>query len=389
MKKCPKCEKTYNNSWEVCLQCRERLIFNGNASSEEAKPVKKSTNKQAIILIILGLFGLFAFLIGTIAVPNFIMAKELAKVNIPKAIIGTWRGESKGPKADAIEALTFYPNGRFKSEGTIFLKDGERIDVNYSGTYRIDGSKITYVTTDTDKPDICPIGYTSVDTIVRLTNDQFVYMGKAGNREHLDREEQKTFNSTVDVSRWMGLYYLNPDTNDIIPAIKFLLNEKQIIEDFVHNGAIIHFFASALQADKSTINDVKSLQKQTSGSQHVFLTRIINQAENFNSPTPKDSNDLDLLWSEFMAAGKAEPVKKIIKVLVYTSDDIDLSSLVWKELKVKSKELALAALKDSAEWSLASNAKYHKRVYEIIQKESISSQGKLKEKLKEILKKAA
>jgi hypothetical protein len=44
-----------------------------------------------------------------------------------------------------------------------------------------------------------------------------------------------------------------------------------------------------------------------------------------------------------------------------------------------------ALTKAAAEWSLGANAKQHKKVYEIIQKESISATGELKEKLDKIL----
>ena len=29
MKKCPKCGRTYDDSWEVCLKCSKKLVFEG------------------------------------------------------------------------------------------------------------------------------------------------------------------------------------------------------------------------------------------------------------------------------------------------------------------------------------------------------------------------
>ncbi len=124
-----------------------------------------------------------------IAIPNFIEAKNLAKVDIPKEIIGKWEGETKGANGRAIETIAFYADNQFRSEVIVFLKDGKTVNINYGGNYTIDRNKISYVTESTDKPDICPIGGISIDTVVRVKKNQFVYQGKSGNRVYLDRVE--------------------------------------------------------------------------------------------------------------------------------------------------------------------------------------------------------
>jgi len=147
----------------------------------------KKISKDTIIIIIICIIGLFAFLIGTIAVPNFIMARNLAEVDMSRAIFGAWRGETKEPNSGAVKTLTFYPKGRFESDETVYFRSGEVINITYSGTYKIDGNKIIYVISATNKPDKAPVGAVIADTIIKLTNSRFVYRGKARKRQYLDR----------------------------------------------------------------------------------------------------------------------------------------------------------------------------------------------------------
>jgi TolB protein len=63
MKKCPKCGKVYDESWSVCLDCRDKLVPDGIISSEQSQVVKQKSRKSSvfltIIISILLLSGLF------------------------------------------------------------------------------------------------------------------------------------------------------------------------------------------------------------------------------------------------------------------------------------------------------------------------------------------
>jgi len=141
--------------------------------------------KRATIIICV--IGLFAFLIGRIVVADFIAARDLAKVDIQKVIIGTWKGEVKVPTSDSMLTITFYPDKNFKVEGEIFLKSGKKIPITYSGNYEIADNNIIYTITATNRPDIWSVGNTHSDKIVRLTPDLFGYSSKSGKRVYLHR----------------------------------------------------------------------------------------------------------------------------------------------------------------------------------------------------------
>ncbi len=202
-----------------------------------------------------------------------------------------------------------------------------------------------------------------------------------------DLTGQDRFKSFEEASRWMTDYYKNPDPSGIIPAIKTILNEEAILNHALQDGSTMHYFAAILQSDKEKTEELKTILRRTSGAQNKFIGKIIQDAENFKSPYPNDAKDLDFLWAEFLATGKEEPIKKIIQTLTYVPQEIDLSSGFWKEKNVTSPEMALALLQDAAEWSLASNAKQHKKVYEIINNEiEATTDNALKEKLGYVLR---
>jgi len=202
-----------------------------------------------------------------------------------------------------------------------------------------------------------------------------------------ENKSHKALNDFKDVSGWVTYYYKDLDLDNLVLAVKIVSNEDKIVNNLNHAWPVVHFFAAALQADKTKIDSIKTLMEQSGNKQQEFLRRVINEAENFKSIVPNDPNDLDCLWSEFMATGKEEPVQKILKTLSYTTQDIDLSSLVWRMEGISSKQQALAILKNAAIWSLTANARHHPRVYEILNKEMLETEDMaLKKEISQILK---
>ena len=89
MKKCPKCGKTYDNSWEVCLSCSEKLVASEEISPEKTKELKTNVAKKKypkllvviIILIALSLPGAANALIsGTAIFFNYVLSGIVADV---------------------------------------------------------------------------------------------------------------------------------------------------------------------------------------------------------------------------------------------------------------------------------------------------------------------
>ena len=133
----------------------------------------------------------------------------------------------------------------------------------------------------------------------------------------------------------------------MVPALKIVSSEEKITGNLDRAWPIVRFFSAALQDNKTKIASIKTLMDASRNSQREFLLWIINEAENFKPIVPSDPNNLDCLWAEFMATGKDEPVEKILKTLSYTTQNIDLSSLVWRTEGISSKQQALEILKDA------------------------------------------
>lgn len=189
------------------------------------------------------------------------------------------------------------------------------------------------------------------------------------------------------ISRLTDIYYLDPNTNLLIPHLELVLNRDPRIvtlpEKWDH---VSHFYATAFQTDKDKISELEKLMAQFTGSAQKAVRKIIADTQ-YYVPVKKvnDPKDMDFLWAEFIATGKEEPVRKIIETLDYTINDFSLNTPYWEqyELSESDRELALESLRRSAKWSLEANAKKHKRVYEII-KDRFEENGS--KELKEILR---
>lgn len=184
----------------------------------------------------------------------------------------------------------------------------------------------------------------------------------------------------------MTSYYASPEPEKIIPALNVILNDNKVISDRIHNVDIIHFFAAALQADKSKLREISKLVEEPWGDKKEFINKILEEAEHFSSPIPNNPDAIDCLWAEFMATGKEDNIKKIFPVLMYSPSRIDVSAPFWDARGIHSAEVALEVLQDAANDSLIAHAAQDGRVYEIINNEiNTTKSGFLKSKLKNIL----
>ena len=189
-----------------------------------------------------------------------------------------------------------------------------------------------------------------------------------------------------DVTAWMTFYYANPDPDNIVPALTIILNDDKVISDPLHKASIIHFFAAALQANKSKLPEIGKLVEEPWGDKKEFTNKIIEETEHFSSPVPDNPDDIECLWAEFMATGKEDIIKKMFPVLMYSPGRIDVSASFWESRGIRSDEVALEFLQGAANDSLVAHAAQDGRVYEIINKEIDGTKtGFLKAKLQNIL----
>jgi hypothetical protein len=185
-------------------------------------------------------------------------------------------------------------------------------------------------------------------------------------------------------------YYKNPQPEKIIPIIKAVLTQEQFISDNIKFIPFAHLVAAIAHNNSNILTELKGLRENNLPNfQKERVQYIIEETENYNSmlpdtPTAEDLDRyllvdmyaptrIDCLWSEFFATGDEKAIEKIISILAYPA--------------AKDKDFIIAT-KASAEWSLTSNARQHKKVYEIIEKKLSSVAGELKEKLQNILKRA-
>ena len=207
-------------------------------------------------------------------------------------------------------------------------------------------------------------------TILCFTVQTFAQNASKNNRAALIESALAKEGLTMeDSNAIVSYYYQNPQPDKLVSVVKAVLSQDELISDPSHFGPLTHFIATVAHSNQGFLNNLKNIKLGYAGIQKDAIEQMISEAENFNSPLPNSPKDLDYLWAEFNATGNSEPVKKIISVLGY--------------LPHGSENLLLIGV---AEWSLGANARQHKKVYEIIQKESISATGTLKDKLDNILK---
>jgi len=176
----------------------------------------------------------------------------------------------------------------------------------------------------------------------------------------------------------VAYYYKNPDFKKALSILKVYVSQESMLSDEAHSGSVLHFFVTVAYHDAEFFNAVKNLTQEYTGIARDFLEALVYEVENFASPLPISSRNLDFLWAEFMATGEELPVKKIISALDY--------KMPSEGHKATEEDLTKIMVFGSAQWSLKSNAEQHQRVYDILEEEADSSKGMIKENLLNILK---
>jgi len=195
------------------------------------------------------------------------------------------------------------------------------------------------------------------------------------------------FPSRKETGEWMMKYYINPTP---INAISALQDSVKLDPEWINeNLSILSFFKTIYKGNPfllkniarrfssfsiedqkkflliaSLMGDTRFLLKDISSFSDDLTDFLLEIAE-INIPEVNDEINsavqLDILWSEFLATGKYEPIRKIVSSLALykykgTLDKIKSGEInkVTEDIKTKA---YLEATYQSAVWSLKSNIK--------------------------------
>ncbi len=212
------------------------------------------------------------------------------------------------------------------------------------------------------------------------------------------------FKSTEEFGSWMTNYYLKPEPEKTASAIEYFSDSSLYKSNATLPTAA--FFSALFKKDsvlmKKTFNEV-----ETGGSENAKIM-IINVLSLTHTPEAKELLErvretwkserfqglvarqlarphedlysvavrspqvLDMLWGAFFATGEDVPVKRVISVIHLEQDGHGEERVIG----------------GTANWSLGSNAKQHRRVLEICREEAKKAQGATKELLEKIIKEA-
>ena len=214
-----------------------------------------------------------------------------------------------------------------------------------------------------------------------------------------------SFDSEEQFSEWVTSYYLAPQPERLSSAIRYYadsaLYEKQntrmlmatffaslfrqdagllrkAYEDIAQGGSenAKIFFLNVLwvvDTEDSRAFLAKARTAWTAEPVQRILVRMEGHRPNDLLEVPVDSPAvLDQLWAMFMATGDAAPVRRIISVVHLLEEGHGAEIMVG----------------GAARWALTSNARQHKRVYDICRQELQRSEGTTKSLLEQILAQA-
>jgi len=173
-----------------------------------------------------------------------------------------------------------------------------------------------------------------------------------------------------DFTLWLTHYHEDPTPANLVGAFKIVVANQDLLSEASRWRPMAHFFATALQSDKSRIDDFKTLSGEFYGVQRQFIEEVISNAENFKSPEVTNTIDLDFLWAEFLATGKEAPIEKIIEALVISEEE---------------KGAAAILITKAARLMLAHNARQYPKIHDILKANSLTAKGELKKALEGIL----
>lgn len=98
---------------------------------------------------------------------------------VKEALIGKWHLDTEVGGV-RVKAVTEYKaDGTFQSDATVVM-DGETTKMAVKGTWKFDGTKLVTTVTDSDTPDLLPVGEVSKDEILELSETILSYRDEDG-----------------------------------------------------------------------------------------------------------------------------------------------------------------------------------------------------------------
>jgi hypothetical protein len=102
---------------------------------------------------------------------------------LSEKIIGTWQSNRIEDGVALQLEESFYPGDKFSGMAQIENDEGEALYLRYSGTWEIKDSYLHYEITSSNNPDLIPIGDLTVNKIVNVTENDYVYIDQYGNQQ--------------------------------------------------------------------------------------------------------------------------------------------------------------------------------------------------------------
>lgn len=104
-----------------------------------------------------------------------------------KLVAGSWHDKEEFPELVSERITIFYPDNTLWTRGAIY-KGNEVMEVEYRAKYTIENGFITETVVSSNRPDAIPIGKTTTDKVLEITDSDFIYEYK-GESHHLKRTE--------------------------------------------------------------------------------------------------------------------------------------------------------------------------------------------------------
>jgi len=179
--------------------------------------------------------------------------------------------------------------------------------------------------------------------------------------------------SPSEISHKLTFFYQNPDSLALKSIVYSMSESEDVQKNFPPTAAIGFCTSILLKRDANSTMLAKELKKYAPGNQLFGYILSLGKTRDTLVNWGSHSADVnDLMWSAFFGTGNNKYLDRLISELSYLEREDSL-------------DLILAA--HSAKWSLASNARQHKKIGEYLWSKANNAEGDTKKILFEILMK--
>jgi len=254
--------------------------------------------------------------------------------------------------------------GHVENPNVLLLNEQQFLRVVLTDKYTLGSYKIKAVGHDNISGKSCVVE-SSVELVLFSLGDKFGSKEKVGAwimGYHRSPQPQRSINALLES--------VPTDPAGIQKNLSTLAFFRRIFEDnpFLWDEALKIFDKFSLEEKKKLLLVYALVPKDKSvlpEKMDESLTSFYNQAESIKIPSTDKAittaDQLDVLWSEFLASGTYVPIQKIVSALALSEYRGTIDKIKSKEIKEVTKEVKDRAMLDavyqSAIWSLISNCK--------------------------------